>query len=751
MRTLLVALGLAAQSIAAAAFLSPVTPERPVSQRLFGAPAGDQRTLAVASNGAIAFAVWLDARRGGYQTDLYGARIDPAGVSLDPLGILIATSVSNGTVIWNGSAFVVISEGNSLGTTFTYIAPDGTQIDQKSIRINQALAATMDSGPDARILFAGYGAATVVDAGARIVAADVRYGLSQPVLAAGSNKSEFLILRNGDITNRLYAERFDRDGKHISTNDTGVDFSIVGTVLSLAGSDDDYLLAGRGPTGREVMTVHLGLDGVTKHPPSQQAASTALDRVPYPPAKPAIVVDGDVYVLAWTTSAANGEAYTTILELPVSEDGIVILPLVRPLGPWTGTGYGTVLGLAGSRVILVSDAFRAGVSTTIDPIATVLESPYGKALLPFALSSSATHQAAPQVASAAGGYAVLWNEYGPDGATHLLLRRFLAGPIGAPVDAAPIEVASDATGSAITARIAAAGDTYAVAWSTFDTFATSNYVLRRLSATTGSWLDPAPVPLAAHTFELTLGASSNRVLAVYAVNCPTQRCMHARAIAIDSGAPLRTPETPSLAPTASDIAIGSNGTDFLVAWTPNTCFGGVACDIISRYELFVQRVGGDGMPLDSKPLTLDYDNFLSWPSIAWSGGAYVVTWAVFNPGTIRASRLTANGVLAETQHMTNVRPGYYQAQRVVATGNGLFLLTTGSSVTEGMTLDPQSLLASGLPVTIAIDRLLNESFSTAATPDGLVIAYDRVDAGSGNVERVFSRVFGNTVRRRSVR
>jgi len=748
MRTLLVALGIAALSTTASAFLSPISPERPVSQRLFGAPAGNQRTLAVASNGAIGFAVWLDERRGGNETDLYGARIDLTGLSLDPMGILIATKVSNGTVIWNGSAFVVISEGNSLGTTFTYITPDGVQIDQKSIHVNQSFAATMGSGPDARILFANHGAATVVDAGARIVAADVRYGLPQAILAAGSNKTEFLLLRGGDITNRLYAVRFDRDGKLISTNDTGVDFSDTGTVLTLAGTDDDYLLAGRGPTGRELVTVHLSVSGVAKKPPSEQPTSTSSDIVSFPPARPAVVVDGDIYVLAWTRSAANGEAYTTISELPATEHGVVTLPLVRPFA-WTGTGYGSVLGMAGSHVILISDAFRAGVSTSIDPIATVLESPYGSGLGPFALSSSATRQASPQVASANGGYAVLWNEYGPDGATHLLLRRFLSAPTGAPIEAAPIEVASNGTGSAINARIAAAGDTYVVAWPTFDTPVTSNYVLRRLSATTGLWIDAEPVSLAAHSFELTLGASSNGVLAVYSVNCPSQRCMHARAIATDSGAPLRTAETLLTATTASDISVGSNGIDFLVAWTDNLCLG--FCDLPYDYNLLAQRVSADGKPLGSTPLALDKGYGTSWPSIAWTGSSYVVTWAALGPGVIRASRLTANGTLAETQHVANVQPGYYQAQRVVATGNGLFLLTTRSKVMEGVTLDPQSLIASGTPATLEIDRLPNESFSTAVLPDGLVIAYDRVDSDSGNVERVFSRVFGNTVRRRSAR
>src|SRR5437762_7098262 len=107
MRTLVPVLFLIAHTAAAANLPPPVTPEQPISDRVFIAAAGDQRTLAVASDGHIGFAVWLDARRG--RADLFGSRIDANGVSLDSLGIFISTNTSGGSVIWNGSQFVVVS------------------------------------------------------------------------------------------------------------------------------------------------------------------------------------------------------------------------------------------------------------------------------------------------------------------------------------------------------------------------------------------------------------------------------------------------------------------------------------------------------------------------------------------------------------------------------------------------------------------------------------------------------------------
>ena len=62
MRTLSLVLFLAAQT-AAANFPPAVTVEQPVSERVFTAPAGDQRMRGIASDGNIGFAIWVDSRR----------------------------------------------------------------------------------------------------------------------------------------------------------------------------------------------------------------------------------------------------------------------------------------------------------------------------------------------------------------------------------------------------------------------------------------------------------------------------------------------------------------------------------------------------------------------------------------------------------------------------------------------------------------------------------------------------------------
>ena len=162
---LLIAAFAANTAIGAAAFPPAMSPEQPASAHAFGAAAGSQLTLAVASNGQLAFAVWLDQRSGA--TDLYGSRLDASGLPLDPLGIVIAAGATGGDVFWNGTAFVVIAE-QQLQTTFSFVTPEGVITDRKSKQIVNQLTATMGTGSDTRILFEGDHTAMILDSQANI-------------------------------------------------------------------------------------------------------------------------------------------------------------------------------------------------------------------------------------------------------------------------------------------------------------------------------------------------------------------------------------------------------------------------------------------------------------------------------------------------------------------------------------------------------------------------------------------------------
>jgi hypothetical protein len=734
MRPLFLVLAFIAQTTLAS-FPAPSSPEQPVSLLVFTAPAGDQQTLGIASDGNIGFIVWLDHRRAA--SDIYGSRIDANGVSLDPLGILIATGATNGTVIWNGSEFVVVSQRGS-DDTFTFVDTEGAIVDRKTMTLlYMQLAATTGSGPDARILFVGAGRATVIDSHANIVMNNVQLAMpaTQSLAIAAGGANEFLVLHTNLVPpgRNLFADRIDRDGKLLGTADTGVDHNIIGSTLALAGGDDGYLLVGRGVIERDIIAAHLDRNGTVTSQRSLATYPPALRVSVNPPAKPAVLRDGDHYQVVWTTSEANGDAHTWRAVEPAT-GGAPTEP--APIVDWTGSGYGATIGKVASQPVLVTDVFRAGVSTSIDPVVSVNDSHTD-------LSSSASLQTAPQVASSANGYAVLWNDFGPDGSSHLYLRLSSSST--------PIDVASNPAGHVIKAKIAATGDTYVIAFATSSSLNGDNYVLRRFSATNG-WLDAEPVPLA-NAKDLVLGANSDGALAVYTVACYLERCLRARAISKEPGTPLLSSETVPANIRAYQLSIASNGHDYLIAFNEDGCVP-PWCNAYLRSTVVALRLGEDGRTLDSRQLLLDDTNSPTGAtSIAWSGSSYAVSWA--RNSSIVASRVTLAG-LADAAREILPRPSILLSQKLVASGAGLLLLTTqqtidGVTSTSGVAIDSQSLLPTGEAALLVTDQPSNGSVSAAGLPTGVAIAYDRVEQAAANVARVFTRTFGTLGRRRAAR
>jgi hypothetical protein len=738
MRRLFLFLAFAAQTAAAANFLPAAVPEQAVSGRSFGPAAGNQQTLAIATDGNIGFVVWIDQRRG--TTDLYGSRIDANGVSLDPLGILIAPGATGGTVIWSGRQFIVVSERGS-EKTFSFLT-DGDTTGRKTMTLLFAsVAATMGSGSDARILFVGLGTATIVDSEANVVAENVQLAMpsSQSVAAAAAGGNEFLILHTNAGTSReLFADRIDRNGNFLGTADTGLDLNVIGPTLALAGGSDGYLLAGRGSSERELLIAHLDVHGVVTSQRTLLSFESGL-RVSFVPAeKLAVLRDDDQYQVTWTTSEPTGDAHTWLVTEPAIGNGHLER---QPIFDWFGNGYGVTIGKIADHTFVVTDAFRIGVSTNIDAVTTRLGGPAH-----FELASTATQQTTPQVAVAGSGYAVLWNEFGPDGSAHLYLRRFV-GSSASPI----VQIASNVDGHAITGRIAAARGTYVIAWTTSQNVSgTSSYVVRRMSAATGEWLDPDPVSLAS-AFEVALASNGDSVMATYTIEC-SFRCSRARGIAADTAATFRGAETIIPGTNAAELSMASNTHDFLLTWNDNPCT--FLCDASFPTRLLALRLDADGRTLDPSPIVIEQQqNSPSRnPSAAWVANSYAVTWV--GADAIRGRHVNSSGV---TDAIRNVfpRPAQVRSPFLVAHGNDLYLFftsQTGDAISSSaVALDPQTLSATGDASLLVSDQPVNGTIAAAALPNGIAIAYERIDKGGGNVGRVFTRVYGEPSRHHAAR
>ncbi|UCG92775.1 MAG: hypothetical protein JSV97_03440, partial [candidate division WOR-3 bacterium] len=100
---------------------------------------------AAASEGTNYFVVWADRRKGLNNFDVYGTRVSPAGTVLDPDGIVIATA--NGiqgdpNVVFDGTNYFVVWDDNRTDPLADIygarVSPDGIVLDPDGIMISDA-------------------------------------------------------------------------------------------------------------------------------------------------------------------------------------------------------------------------------------------------------------------------------------------------------------------------------------------------------------------------------------------------------------------------------------------------------------------------------------------------------------------------------------------------------------------------------------------------------------------------------------
>jgi hypothetical protein len=426
-----------------------------------------QQRPSLAFDGTNFLAVWQDARSGW---DIYGARVTPAGVVLDPAGIAISTTAANykwyPAVAMGRENFMVVwqDDRNSGYDVYGYdvygarVTQAGVVLDPEGIAVSTAAgsqespALTSDgenfvvawtdgrNGSNADI----YGA-RVTPAGAVLDTAGIAFstvvaGQESPALAFDGEN--FLVAwqdeRNG--SRDVYAARVTPGGSVLDPAGIAIAASAGNQGTPAVAFDGaDFMVVWRDESdsssirGARVTPAGVVLD------PAGIAISTAA--VGYPRVSPTLAFDGENFLATWAVLDYRFRTYLDIYGARVTPAGAVLDPTGIAISTAAGYQESPTLVFDGDNYLVVWQDGRRGDSTDIygarvTPAGVVLDT------AGIAISTAAGSQSSPAIFLGGGNSLVAWTD-GRSGTSHDIYGARVT-PAGVVLDTAGIAISTSA-------------------------------------------------------------------------------------------------------------------------------------------------------------------------------------------------------------------------------------------------------------------------------------------------------------------
>lgn len=639
-----------------------LTEEMPVSPPAFGPAPRLQHTPLIASNGEISLVAWSDGRMGGGIEQIYVARLDRDGNLLDPLGIPLDESAYPNALIWNGQHFVLISSRDLGVFGITRLDPDGRVVRRERLEMGwEWRVSSSRSGNNARVMFVKRYPAIkqvrVFDGNLNPITPEITLpelpgGQTERFLLTGMlrDDDDFLVVRGiaesadcarFNTCSRMVSTRFDSSGRILSSEESDTPINGNQSTLVLTGGKERYLFLYQDSTTAAVRSFPLDRSGAWIRGVAVLYPGDGHGPIERP--RPSLIFDGQRFIAAWIVSYTGSRSQIHSAE--VDEKGVLVRssPVTPPI-PFTNH---LILGHnAGRRTVVAGSWPDAGSS--LDLFAHSFSSGEESAVHSVLLSVSAHAQIEPVTASSDRGYAVVWREVDPGPAQNLLIRRF--GPSGQPVGE-PVVVASfpccTSRNFLQTFGLVSSGEVFLVVWQD-----DKNLNGRRMAAS-GHWLDAEGFVIdpSAYFDRQGLGSNGTDFLVAWTARGGDYKAfvrsiqasgplLHER-VALASGADQHTP------------ALASNGSDYFVVWSDGFRHCQILCPGYPFFELRGIRLRSDGQSIGAPPVVLDRDHgYPIEPSIIWDGTRYLGTYRLLSITSslseIRAIRLAVDGTIVET-------------------------------------------------------------------------------------------------------
>jgi len=679
----LMALLVVSLAFSAAAADVVLTPESALSLPIPTPAPYEQNLQGLASTGAEYLAIWIDRRStipplgfafGG--SPLYVGRLDTLGRMKKPFGTKLVNNVATAALVGLPTGYIVF----------------WSETDQVNwMRLND------DGDP--------------VTAPAR---------LTDGYVTGAVTNGRTILITHGPFSQAQTASIFTVGGTQVSRTDLGSNIGLHPVVLD----DERYGVVKEVPVCDGVSACVYD-EILTVIPEGGTPSSTLLRRLTGF-VKTAAVVGGDHLLVAWLTDSTtppsrtlsfqifnlNGDPITT--EKFIEESGVVgtLNTGLAPSAGWDGHEF--LIAYPWPTVDVNGGELR---TVRITSNGTVLDTP--PQVLSIALGS------APRFAYSFTGLLMAWNT-SLTGAPDISVRP------AASFDSTAVALTNIVPQSAALqsqVKTAAIGTNRLTVWregQTDDSIRGSSSVKGTLTIALSSnreHLSPA------------VGASNGGYLVAWREQPPAGSSgsaitLLAKRVSMDGNLIDNAPIVVSFdagaisAPTGHTVAVGSDGTNFLVAWTS------------SQDRLRLARVSATGAVLDATPIDLPPSGTPSSPRIVWSGSSYVVAWiadpscktCLAPPGPpvsqIEVARIGSDGkIIAPPKQIWN---GGYGSAVGLAKGRDNLMLAWGvaSDFAPGnRCINAMPLTNDGQPELGAQEISCTSSTTTAQYPD-VDVAWD---------------------------
>ncbi|MBN2466134.1 hypothetical protein JXD38_10990 [candidate division WOR-3 bacterium] len=554
--------------------------------------ADDQTMPAIAFDGANFCVVWEDTRVDTL-CDIYGARVTPDGVVLDPVGIPISTTEYDEltpAVAHDGTGFFVAWEdyradfvSDIYGARMT---AEGLVLDTSGIPISTAANVQMMpvlafDGTNLLVAWEDFRSISSFDVyGARVTPAGTvlepdGFVISQAAgdqysLAAGFDGENFLVAW-GDLRS---GSKYDIYGARVTPQGTVLDLD--GSAITQAANDQYYPVIGfdganylvaweddRGGSGYDIYGGRVTPAGAQLDP-----AGFLITQAANAQGSPAVAFDGTEFLVAWEDDRNGLDIYGARVTL----DGTVLDPTGFVISQATEDQRLPTACFDGSSFLVAWEDFRNDAAGDIYA-ARVTPDGEVRDLAGFAISQTAHEQLLPAAGFDGTNSLVVWADYRDNTRFHIYGARVT--PDGTVLEPSGIPITTE-PGYQYAPAIAFDSLNLLVAWQ--DSRSGSNWDIYGTRVTSeGEVLDPAGIAL-------------------------SQAANHQRS-----------------------PALGFDGTNFLLAWEDNRSGYG--------YDIFGARVTSQGEVLDDTGFPIStYPLDQLKPSLAFDGADFFVEWQDYRNG-----------------------------------------------------------------------------------------------------------------------